>query len=91
MQSYTNASSSARLERQRHQLEQLWQAPQRSFPGGKQLKQFGSWLLAVLTPTDSLTIRETSNGWSVQEAGQMRHFDSEDAVRIWLEQRHLKG
>ena len=92
MQSYTNASST-RLERQRHQLEQLWYAPQRSFPGSKQLKQFGTWLLTVLTATDDLTIRETSTGWSVQESGQaqIHHFDSEEAVRVWLEQRHLEG
>lgn len=91
MQSYPNASSSTRLERQRHQLEQLWHAPQRALPGSKQLKQLGSWLLAVLAPTDHLTIRETREGWSVQEAGQMHYFDSEEAVRVWLEQRHLQG
>jgi len=90
MQSYTNASS-IRLERQRHQLEQLWQTPQPAFPGQKQLKQLGNWLLAILTPTDNLTIRETATGWSVREAGQIHHFDSEEALRIWLEQRHLRG
>ncbi|MEO0541357.1 MAG: hypothetical protein AAFZ80_10905 [Cyanobacteria bacterium P01_A01_bin.105] len=91
MQSYSNASS-VRLERQRHQLEQLWQA-KRSFPGRKPLQQLGNWLLAVLTPTDDLTIRETATGWSVQESHQpqIRYFDSEAALRTWLEQRHLQG
>ncbi|MEL6137728.1 MAG: hypothetical protein AAFQ61_13570 [Cyanobacteria bacterium J06626_23] len=86
MQSYSNASNSAHLNRQRLQLEQLWQVPER--PVAKRLKQLGNWLLAVFAPTGDLTIQQTETGWIVRENGQMYRFSSEEAVRIWLEQRY---
>jgi hypothetical protein len=99
MNSYTNASQHSTLEFQRQQLEQLWQPanPSLTARATQLMKQVGGWLLTVLTESNRLHIwpEETSKGtrWHVQDPlTQRQHqFDSEAALRSWLERRYYEG
>ncbi|MEM9906418.1 MAG: hypothetical protein AAF921_15480 [Cyanobacteria bacterium P01_D01_bin.44] len=95
MSSYTNAS--ANLEIKRRRLEQSWDLPQKPSMRdrmAKRLTAVGQWLLTVLTEGDRLHIthRQTKQGqlWDVYDPSSQRHqqFDSEDGLRVWLEQRY---
>ena len=94
----TYPSNLQKLELQRRQLEQLMEP---ATPGqkikqasGNLLRNAGQWLLQTLTEGDQPRIwtTETAQGtrWCVRSPGydEHRQFDSEDALRVWLEQRH---
>ena len=89
--------SNAQLEIQRRRLEQLWRpTPAERFrqTSSRWLRTAGQWLLSVLTEGDQLRIwtKETKQGirWFVHNPMDDRHhqFDSEEAMRVWLEQRY---
>ena len=92
----TYPSNFKKLEVQRRQLEQLWQpaAPNVKKSAGNWLYNAGKWLLKSLTEGDQPRIwtTQTAQGthWCVHNPGSDRHhqFESEDALRMWLEQRY---
>ena len=95
MNSYS--SNLQKLEIQRHQLERLWQpTPSQKIrqAASKLLSTTGSWLVQTLTTGSQPRIwtKETKQGsqWCVYDpVGNQRHqFSSEDALRVWLEQRY---
>lgn len=95
MSSYTNAS--ANLDIKRRRLEQSWAlTPKPSMRDrmAKQLAALGQWLLTILTEGDRLQItqRAIKNGqvWEVYDPSSQRHrqFESEESLRVWLEQRY---
>lgn len=93
----TYPSNLQKLEVQRRQLEQLWQpTPSQRLRqvSGHWLRAAGKWLLQSLTEGDQLRIstKETQQGtrWCVHNPidGVHRQFASEEALRVWLEQRY---
>ncbi len=91
------SSNLQNLERQRHQLERLWQptpAQRIRHATGHWLRNAGHWLVQSLTAGDQLRIwpRETKQGtrWYVYNPtdGMHQMFDSEEGLRVWLEQRY---
>ena len=93
----TYPSNLSELEIQRRQLEQLWQpTPTERFrqAAGSWMRAAGQWLVQTLTAGNQLRIwtQETKQGsrWFAYNPMDGRHhqFDSEDALRVWLEQRH---
>jgi hypothetical protein len=93
----TYPSNLQKLEVQRHQLEQLWQpTPSQKLrqASSRWLRTAGKWLVQTLTEADQLRIwvKETKQGsfWCVHDPidGIHHQFDSEEAMRIWLEQRY---
>ena len=95
MNSYS--SNLQKLELQRRQLEQLWQptpAKQLRNASRQWLRTAGTWLVQALTEGHQPRIwtQETKQGtlWCVHDPfnGAQHQFDSEAALRIWLEQRY---
>ena len=92
MDSYS--SNFNRLELQRRQLEQL--ARVNSPSSSQWLKGLGQWLVTLLTEANQLQVRtkQTREGqvWQVHDplSNQYQQFDSEEALRVWLEQRHSR-
>lgn len=90
----TYSSNLQKLEVQRRQLEQLLQPATPAQKISNLLRNTGKWLVQTLTEGDQPRIwtMETSQGtrWCVRNPGDDGHrqFDSEDALRVWLEQRH---
>lgn len=85
------------LEVQRRQLERLWQptpAQKIRHTSSKWLRTAGKWLVQILTEGNELRIwtQNTKEGhrWYVHDpvAGAQHQFMSEEALRIWLEQRY---
>lgn len=85
------------LEVQRRQLEKLWQPTPAQRLRGVSYNWFhiaGQWLVKVLTEGDQLRIwtQDTKQGtcWYVYIPmdGMYHQFKSEEALRMWLEQRH---
>lgn len=85
------------LEVKRRQLERLWQptpAERIRYLSGQWLRAAGQWLVRSLTEGEQLRIwvKNTKQGsyWCVSDPiyGTHRQFDSEEALRVWLEQRH---
>lgn len=96
MNSYTNSPNT---ELNRRQLEQLWTTAERptlSDRATQALKQVGGWLLTALTEGNSLRIwtEETGQGtrWYVHDplSQRQQNFDSEESLRVWLEQRYYE-
>ncbi|MBT9315016.1 hypothetical protein [Leptothoe spongobia] len=95
------SSNLQKLEVQRRQLEHLWQpttpAQKIKQASSNLLRNAGQWLVQTLTEGDQLRIwtTETSEGtrWCVRNpVDDMQHqFDSEEALRVWLEQRYYNG
>lgn len=95
------SSNLQKLEVQRRQLEQLWQptTPAQKFKqtSSQLLRTAGKWLLQTLAEGDQLRIwtKETSQGtrWFVRNPGDDIHhqFDSEEALRVWMEERYYNG
>ena len=92
MNSTTQFSS---IQRSRHQLEQLWQAPQAQQPAPSSwLKRFSQWLLQSLTDSDRVRlwtkITPTGTQWYAYDPKTQRRFSchSEADLRTWLENRH---
>lgn len=93
----TYSSNLKELEVQRRQLEQRWQpTPSQRFRqvSGKWLRTAGQWLLQTLTEGNQLRIwtKETKSGtrWCVYNPtdGKHQQFGSENAMRVWLEDRY---
>ena len=93
----TYPSNLQELEVQRRQLEQLWQpTPVQKLRQASShwLRTAGKWLVQTLTEGDQLRIwvKETKQGsqWCVYDpiGSTHRQFDSEEAMRVWLEQRY---
>lgn len=85
------------LEIQRQRLEQLWRpTPAERFRqvSGRWLRAVGQWLVNTLAEGDQLRIwtKETKQGtyWFVHNPIDGRHhrFDSEESLRMWIEQRY---
>ena len=85
------------LDVQRRQLERLWQpTPSEKVrqATGDWLRTAGKWLVQTLTEGDQLRIwtqaTKQGNVWYVYDpTDSVQHqFDSEAAVRTWLEQRY---
>ncbi|MEM1242871.1 MAG: hypothetical protein AAGI45_23820 [Cyanobacteria bacterium P01_H01_bin.26] len=85
------------LDVQRRQLERLWQpTPSEKVRQATSnwLRTAGQWLVSALAEGNQLRIwtQETKQGnvWCVYDpTDNVRHqFDSEAAVRTWLEQRY---
>lgn len=94
MNSYTNPSQLP-LEQQRHHLEALIQAPQSTRYGlGKALTRMGQGMVHWLTSGSQPRITKIQQGgtemWKVYDPidGQVLHFDHEDQVRTWLDDRY---
>ncbi|MGD1953315.1 MAG: hypothetical protein ACFB14_27265 [Leptolyngbyaceae cyanobacterium] len=93
----TYSSNLQELEVQRQQLERLWQpTPVQRIRkiSNTWLRAAGQWLIQSLTEGNQLRIwvKETkqSTAWYVYDPASsvQRQFDSEEALRIWLEQRY---
>ena len=93
----TYPSNLQELEVKRRHLERLWQpTPIQKIrqTSSKWLHSAGQWLVKSLTEGDQLRIwvKETKQGnyWCVHDpiSGKHNRFDSEDAMRIWIEQRY---
>ena len=94
----TYSSNLQKLETQRRQLERQWQqttlARRLRQVSGNWLRTAGKWLLETLTEGDQLRIwtQETKSGtlWCVYNPSDGKHqqFDSEHAMRVWLEDRY---
>ena len=93
----TYPSNSHALKLQRRQLEQLWQpTPAQRFRQASShwLLIAGKWLMQTLTEGEQLRIwvKETKQGsqWCTYDPidNAHRQFDSEEALRVWLEQRY---
>lgn len=94
----TYSSNLQKLEVQRRQLEQQWQqatpAQRLRQVSSSWLRAAGQWLLQTLTEGDQLRIwtKETKQGtlWCVRDPIDDRYhqFDSENTMRVWLEQRY---
>ncbi|MEM7796741.1 MAG: hypothetical protein AAF579_20075 [Cyanobacteria bacterium P01_C01_bin.118] len=92
----TYPSNLQKLEVQRRRLEQQWQpatpAQKIKQASGNLLRNAGKWLVQTLTEGDQPRIWtiETSQGtrWCLRNLDEHRQFDSEDALRVWLEQRY---
>ena len=93
----TYSSNLQELEVQRQQLERLWQpTPVQRIRkiSTTWLRAAGQWLVQSLTEGNQLRIwvKETRQGssWCVYDpaSSAKRQFDSEEALRIWLEQRY---
>ena len=91
------SSNLQNLERQRRQLERLWQptpAQRIRQAASHWLHHAGTWLVQTLTEGDQLRIwtRETKQGtrWYAYNPvdGIHQTFDSEEGLRVWLEQRY---
>ena len=88
------------LDSKRHQLEQLWQpaTPSQKLrrAASNWLSTAGQWLVQTLTAGHQPHIwtRNTPQGthWCVRQPGEdtVHTFDSETAVREWLEQRYYR-
>lgn len=80
----------------RQQLEQTWQHRDRT-PWLQTLQQWGERLSAGLVrglePQITQTATPAGSIWKVYDPSdeQTRWFDSEQEVRIWLEQRYHQG
>lgn len=97
--SSSSLSQSARVKRT--QLEQLWKTPAvdrtpaSAMPNEPLLKRVGRWLYKSLTDTQQLRIwtKKTRNGvvWCAYDprCDLAITCNSEESLRIWLEQRHL--
>ncbi|MEA5464130.1 hypothetical protein [Leptothoe sp. PORK10 BA2] len=95
MNSYS--SKLPKLEVQRRQLEQLWQpTPGQELRAASShwLRTAGTWLVQALAVSNQPQIwtKETKQGnlWCVHDPvnGAQHQFDSEEALRTWLEQRY---
>ncbi len=93
----TYPSNLQELEIQRRQLEKLWQptsAPKIRQTPSHWLRAAGQWLLQALTEGDQLKVWESQtkqgNRWCIYDPiGDAHHqFESEEAMRVWLEQRY---
>ncbi|ESA36278.1 hypothetical protein N836_08015 [Leptolyngbya sp. Heron Island J] len=93
----TYPSNFQELEVKRRQLERLWQptpVERLRQKSGHLLRAAGQWLVQSLTEGNQLRIwlKETKKGsyWCVYDpsCGLHRQFDSEEALRVWLEQRY---
>lgn len=92
----TYPSNLQKLEAQRRRLEQQWQptTPAKNIrqASGNLLRNAGKWLVQTLTEGDQPRIWtiETTHGkrWCLNSSDGHRQFDSEDALRAWLEQRY---
>ncbi|MEM8611086.1 MAG: hypothetical protein AAGF93_03630 [Cyanobacteria bacterium P01_H01_bin.105] len=94
----TYSSNLKKLEVNRRQLERQWQ-PTRTQKirqaSSNWLRTAGKWFVQLLTEGDQLRIwvKETKQGsyWCVYDPTSRithRQFDSEEAMRVWLEQRY---
>ncbi|MBX2863718.1 MAG: hypothetical protein KTR27_09185 [Leptolyngbyaceae cyanobacterium MAG.088] len=95
----TYSSNFKKLDVQRRQLEQLWQptpAKKLRQASGYWLRVAGKWLLQTLTAGDQPRIweKETKQGsqWCLYDPidATQHQFDSEEAMRAWLEQRYYR-
>ncbi|MGD1856518.1 MAG: hypothetical protein ACFB2W_19945 [Leptolyngbyaceae cyanobacterium] len=93
----TYSSNLQKLERQRRQLEKLWQptpAEKIKQASSQLLRTAGQWLVHTFAEGDQLRIwTQTSKQgdlWCVHDpvAGAKHQFASEEALRTWIEQRY---
>ncbi len=93
----TYPSNLQELEVKRRQLERLWQptpAERLRHISSHWLRAAGKWLVQSLTEGDQLRIwvKKTKQGnyWCVSDPICSLHyqFDSEEALRVWLEKRY---
>ena len=93
----TYPSNLQELEVKRQQLESLWQpTPIEKVKkvSNVWLRAVGQWLVQALTEGNQLRIwvkdTKQSSTWHVYDPtnGMRRQFDSEEALRIWLDQRY---
>ena len=95
----TYSSNLQELEIKRQRLEQLWKptlVERVRQMSAHLLHTVGQWLVASLTEGNQLRIwfKETKQGsyWCVHDPlyDQHRQFNSEEALRVWLEQRYSR-
>ena len=100
MNSYGRCPNQTKLDIERNKLERLFdQSRALRYRRAKLLlglKQIGSFLLKALTQTDEPRIwvssRSREKRWCAYDPFTNRSvsFDSEEALRVWLEQRYYQ-
>ena len=100
MNSYTRQSNATLLDLQRQRFEVLLEhSTSTAYHPGRLstfLKQLGQTLVTWLTEGSTLKITKRVQGgadvWQVYDpvANRTLHFDHEDALRIWIEQRYYQ-